>query len=101
MFYANFIDATGEEISTLYESPEKYFSDTFSPCTVFLSVLEFKISGSTYQERKNAARDLAIDFQHVQRPGLSWGEFAKIGDFFEEVGRRYGLIREYHENGII
>ena len=55
-----------------------------------------------YQIRKAAARDKAISYAHVlsyYSPSLS--ELAKWSNHFEKLGRRYGLLSEFRENGII
>lgn len=30
----------------------------------------------------------------------SWEELAEVGNYFYKMGKRYGLLREFHENGI-
>ena len=30
----------------------------------------------------------------------SWGELAEWGDYFRKMGKRYGLLKEFRENGI-
>lgn len=69
-----------------------------------LRVLYFEISGRNYKDRKNSLRDLAIDFQ-IANDGdtdvqLSMGEIGAACDYFERMGRRYGLLREFRENAI-
>lgn len=55
-----------------------------------------------YNERKAAARDEAIDWQDWQtEQNLSWGELAEWGEHFEKLGKRYGILGEFRENGII
>ena len=56
---------------------------------------------SKYQKLKEAARQKAVEWSLgiSQRP-MSWMECARWGEFFENLGRRYGLLREFHENGI-
>lgn len=54
-----------------------------------------------YQRRKEAARQEAIDWQlEASEQDLSYGELAEIGNFFYKLGKRFGLIREFRENGI-
>lgn len=56
----------------------------------------------SYNERKEAARNEAIDWEDWKAGrNLSYGEFAEWGNYFENLGRRYGLLREFRENGII
>ena len=70
-------------------------------------VLEFKASHRprrlhTYAEMKDAARALAIDWQgyFTECGGVSYMELFAWQQLFNDLGRRYGLLREFHENGI-
>lgn len=55
----------------------------------------------TYAQRKEAARQEAIDWQLNDRNGnLSYGELAEIGAYFYKLGKRFGLLREFRENVI-
>ena len=57
---------------------------------------------SKYMEKKEAARNEAINWMiTTASDSMSWSEFADHMDHFIVIGRRYGLIREFHENGII
>lgn len=56
----------------------------------------------TYQERKEAARQQAIDWQlWASEQPLSYGELEDWMEHFERLGRRYGLLQEFRENAII
>lgn len=54
-----------------------------------------------YKERKEQARQKAIAWQY-DSTGVSpsYSELAKVGAHFRKVGKRYGLLREFRENGI-
>lgn len=55
----------------------------------------------TYQQKKEQAREQAIDWQYeTAEQNLSYGELAEAGEYFEKLGRRYGLLQEFRENGI-
>lgn len=55
----------------------------------------------SYSEKKEAARQLAIEWQAEQaEQSPSWGELYEAAAFFEKLGRRFGLLREFRENGI-
>lgn len=55
----------------------------------------------TYQQRKEEARNRAIEWQYqASEENYSYGEYAYFTDYFERLGRRYGLLREFRENGI-
>ena len=56
----------------------------------------------TYQQRKESARSEAIEHQHAMQGGdISWNEYIYITSYFYKLGKRYGLIKEFKENGII
>ena len=64
--------------------------------------IPLKVSGKTYQERKNDLYNKAIEYQNTWFDfcGFSYGELATIQSFFETNGRRYGLLNEFRENAI-
>lgn len=54
-----------------------------------------------YAERKENARQKAIDWQlNESDHPYSCEGMAIIGDYFYRLGKRYGLLREFRENGI-
>ena len=67
-----------------------------------LYFIPLTVSGKTYQERKNDLREKAIEYQNTWYDfcGFSYGELADIQAFFENNGRRYGLLNEFRENAI-
>ena len=57
---------------------------------------------SKYAEKKEQVRQQAIDWQRdFCNHNYSYGELAFYSDYFEKLGRRYGLIKEFRENAII
>lgn len=57
---------------------------------------------SKYQEEKARAREKAIEWQlDFCNHNYSWGELAEFGEYFSKLAKRYGLIREFRENGVI
>ena len=55
----------------------------------------------TYQQRKEAARQIAIDWQYESSDYCySYEGLAILADYFNRIGKRYGLLREFRENGI-
>ena len=55
-----------------------------------------------YTEKKAQARQKAIDWQHeFSERVLSYGEIVYFAEQFRKLGKKYGLIREFRENGII
>ena len=56
----------------------------------------------TYQQKKEIVRAEAIDWQSdFQNHSYSWGEIAEWQGYFDSLARRYGLVHEFRENGII
>lgn len=100
MFFASFKDAYGKERANLYFDYQSYFEDTFSPACEIIQIIGFKVKGKSYTERKENLRNIAIEFSHNEICGLSYGELYFIQQFFEIMGRRYGLLREFRENAI-
>lgn len=85
-----------------YGGYHAWYEDTFSPKTKIIGTLDFKIKGKNYNERKNNAIELAKDYQcDFGQYNWSYSELATIYNFFENVGKRYGLLKEFKENGII
>ena len=78
--------------------------ETFSPLIDTLFVTDFKIKGKNYKERKENARALAIDFQNAiinSNIDFSYYDLMMQGAQFEKIAKKYGLVEEYKENGII
>lgn len=56
----------------------------------------------SYAERKAKTRDEAIEWQNeFSKEDHYMSEHAYWGNYFEKLGKRYGLLREFRENGII
>lgn len=54
-----------------------------------------------YNRLKEAARKAAIEWQLTfgDEP-MSWSELAEVFQRFYKLGKRYGLLKEFRENGI-
>ena len=60
------------------------------------------IIGKTYAEKKEFVRWMAKNYQIMaSESNLSYGEILDFENMFEELGKKYGLIREFRENAII
>lgn len=56
----------------------------------------------SYAEHKEKVREEAIDWQHdFPNHNYYWSEMADFSAHFYKLGKRYGLLREFRENGII
>ena len=67
-----------------------------------LYMIPLIVSGRNYQERKNDIRNKAIEYQNSMYDfcDFSYGEIGDIQAFFENNGRKYGLLKEFRENAI-
>lgn len=55
-----------------------------------------------YRRRKADAQYKAIEWQtDFENHTYTWGELADWQAYFERLGRRYGLLKEFRENCII
>ena len=55
-----------------------------------------------YQFGKSKAREEAIEWQYsLGENGYSWYELCVAENYFTKLARRYGLVQEFRENGII
>ena len=103
--FIGYYEINGKENFSIYYKNANGFrewqKDTFSPTCENITTLDFKISGKTYQERKNNLEQLAItylyDFVYLD---WSCSELTEITDYFYKNAKRYGLLRTFHENGI-
>lgn len=91
---------TNDEYMSTFTSWSEYHTATFSPLIDVLFITDFKVKGKTYADRKEFVRQLAINYSNNQAFGLSWGEVAMVSNNFYELGKRYGLLNEFRENGI-
>ena len=57
---------------------------------------------SKYYEKQEEIRQQAIDWQlDFSNHNYSYLELANWGDYFYKMAKRYGLIKEFRENGIL
>lgn len=56
----------------------------------------------SYSEGKERARNEAFEWQaDFPNHNYYWSEMAEFSDHFSKLAKRYGLVREFRENGII
>ena len=102
MFYAK-LKQGGQTVGNLYHDFQDYVNDTFSPDVETLDIIPLTVHGKNYRERRADLEDKAIDFQNdyfdpdVEIPVLDSSE---IMHWFEKMGKRYGLLKEFRENAI-
>ena len=55
-----------------------------------------------YQQAKERARQKVVDWQLTFSDNVYyWSDLADFAAYFEKLGKRYGLVKEFKENGII
>ena len=55
-----------------------------------------------YKEMKEKIRQEAIEWQlDFANHNYSYNELAEWGNYFYKLGKKYGLLKEFRENGII
>ena len=96
------IDFDGEVITKTYTSWTEYHRDTSCPDYKTLWLTDFKVRGSNYARKKAYAEDIGIQFSYARSTWYpSWGEFAEVTSKLENIAKRYGLVTEFYENGLI
>lgn len=97
-----------EELTARHGGPLAVLKDqmtgrTFTHGLEALKRCDLSIIGRmTYQQRKESARQEAIEWQReTSEFSLSYDELAAAQDHFQRLGRRFGLLREFRENAII
>ena len=91
----------GVEVAGVFDCSEDYFRLSLDTDDEIIGLIEFKTHGKTYAERKEYVRDQAMEYSNINGyADISYAEYAEIANYFEEQGRRYGLLREFHENAI-
>ena len=67
--------------------------------------LKKKIEGGTkmtYKEKKNYIREIAIDYQlNFYMFNYSYIELVEFQEYITPLAQRYGLLKEFRENGIL
>ena len=103
MLLIGIFEDTNKKIQgNIYHDWDTWHKDIFSPATKIISVFELKVFGKSYQEKKSDLRNRAICYQDTYNyVTWSYGEIAEISAFFYKNGKRYGLLREFKENGIL
>lgn len=89
------------ENNNLFYSFEAFQRETWNPYRrEKTESVVFTLAGAkTYEEKKEALREIAKEAQRLDCGGLGWSEETDIAWWFESNAKRYGLVRELRENG--
>ena len=56
----------------------------------------------TYAQKKAKARQLAIEWQSIiSQKDHDYAFYVWWGELFQKIAKKYGLVREFKENGIL
>ena len=58
-------------------------------------------SKERYKANKEILRQMAINYLLEPQKNQSWEDVARITEYFYTMGKKYGLVKEFRENGII
>ena len=117
MFFIGVYEENGKRRAALYDNFEDWHRDTFSPEITEMEVLTLSLSlkgltlytvhtGKTftdYEKKRVLLKQKALEWDRIaaNSSGWTWGEIAIITAWFEKMAARFGLTREFRENGII
>ena len=89
--------------SRLFQMICKYYVEQFDNNSfVVCGLREWNGNRKSYEGKKEVLRAFAVEWQRFfNETSYTWGELAKWGAFFEEYGKKYGLLTEFRENAII
>ena len=66
-----------------------------------IAIYNLQAHGKTYAERKASVETLAIEYSNADNGNNSLDDLIIMYNFFEDYGKRYGLVEEFRENAII
>lgn len=75
----------------------------FSAGAALIKFIDLSISEKDYLSRQNHVRDIAIEYQNLFWNGfdMSYGDLFEFSAYFEKQAKKYGLVHEFKENGIL
>lgn len=95
-------ETSSAEFMEIYADYDEMHRETFSPEYFINRVIDTnRLPGKSYADKKALLRDQAIDYSLQNNFVMYGSDLVEIGAYFEKYGKRYGLIKEFRENGII
>lgn len=99
MFYGSYY-LDGKKHAAIYYSWDRFHRDTFNPLCEEITIIPFETHGKRYADRRDSVRDTAVEWSNCEAWPLSWCEVQTVVDWFYRMGKRYGLLTEFRENGL-
>jgi hypothetical protein len=86
-----------------YKRDSRDHEDSYTGiCEDLYAVISETVPDKPNERTKEEARESATDWQSWQQEkSLSYSELAEWSEYFYKLGRKFGLVREFRENGII
>lgn len=95
------IFAVVDNTASLFNMWSDYHAATFSPDCTISACIPLQLHGSTYAARRESLRTITQDIQSADNGGMSYGEIAILDNWISTNARRYGLLTELRQEGII
>lgn len=99
MFYGSYY-FDGKKHAAIYDSWDLFHRDTFNPLCEEITIIPFESHGKSYTDRRESVRETAVTWSNCEAWPLSWCEVQTVADWFYRMGKRYGLLTEFRENGL-
>jgi hypothetical protein len=95
----SYITKTNDE---LFRMLKKYYCEQISEHTFFINDSREWEQENSYQNNKMAAAAIVRDWQQdFSNMNYSIDDLRNWQEFFEEIGKKYGLLKEFRENVMI
>ena len=95
------IFAVIDDTASIFGTWPEYHAATFSPDCTVAACIPLQLHGSTYAARRESLRTIVQDIQRADNGGMSYSEAADMAEWLNTNARRYGLVNEFRDNGII
>lgn len=96
------VNIDNDDKMRVYYSYEELHKDLYCPDDSLVWATDFKIKGKTYAERKQFARDIGVTISNNREiEEITHIDAMNIAENLDNLAKRYGLIKEFRENGLI
>lgn len=102
MYILGMRDKKGDRVLSVKQGTCNLLLQAYRMDPGFDGVYPLRVTGKTYHERKTSARDIAIDLQAMQGMStMSMYEYSELYSYLYSIGKQYGLLKEFRDNGVI
>lgn len=100
MIYAEYLDKGKLTCGLWHMSYSKFYRLAKEQGLLFHNPIDFELHGYSYRSKKAQLYGIAVEWSMTEPPDISYGELSTIQSYFERNGKRYHMLKEFHENGI-